>query len=952
MKSNFLRTNSFTFRPSQSPKRGLLLWLAGITLCLGAAAATVIGCAWVNTGPSVRFNSFRTEREFGRLPPLPTRADGLTEKKASWYGMVGEEEFEGQSTTEKQSAKESDALWDRAEAAEERGDLTQARRLLSAYLARTATARTSYWGQPKDRQARRNSAIDRLDALAALDQGARASAVQSYLAARRAYDSLGPAGGIRADSQHTPGSGLTLGEAQGLLAAVSPEPHLRDNVAYLKAALLYQEGRRTGQDDEAIRAFTALAASYPHSEKREAALFMAALITMKQSSSFTGTSGDAAHLAADRRPGNADEADSSPQVDCCDQAWHTAHDGFLRVMREYPHGRYYSDARGWLAYLYLRSGDHAQALVEYYRLLGNEHNLNGRLEAAFSLTLVRHHASDEEMRRVEAELTDEPAAALAYAYHNIYNYAIDPGCPLTDYYGGNESETKRLEEARLATGRAEMARVAAFATRLMRRYPHTAVSGGFALRVAQADLELGNNSAALGLARRAIALGVKGDERSQALWVKGVAEHRLRDYASARRTLSALIAADPHGRLTEGARRLLAMAAEDAGDIDTALEQYLALDYKDDVAYFIDVLMTPEQLAGFIERHPNSDKHDELLYALGVRYLREWRWPEARAAFGRVRTIGRGEWYSFRHSKPPLGVKEYWGDDHSEDGVRPWWIMRDLQTINDLEQLQRGIEQGQGDEAKAEALYQLASYVYEERELLFYNPAAWGGRRYWNLSDLALQNKFRTPGEAQVLWDYMQSHDYPARALSIYLEIVRRFPHTRAARDALYTAAVCHERLSNFNPYWSHVYELGLHAGERQVTYDDVKVTYPKYQLPRGTWGWKPSTRTVNGSPAWVAPPKPRPRPTWRARVKHKFTAWRDRAATMMNAGVETGRRWLIIGLSTLCVLCAGYYALTAAYVKRQHRAPSPCQELIAALHEGAQATDPESRVERVINQQ
>ncbi|HEY0170770.1 MAG TPA: hypothetical protein VGB98_07085, partial [Pyrinomonadaceae bacterium] len=43
---------------------GLLAFFA-----LGAAAA--VGCGWGGTEHSVRFNNWRSERQFSRLPPLP-----------------------------------------------------------------------------------------------------------------------------------------------------------------------------------------------------------------------------------------------------------------------------------------------------------------------------------------------------------------------------------------------------------------------------------------------------------------------------------------------------------------------------------------------------------------------------------------------------------------------------------------------------------------------------------------------------------------------------------------------------------------------------------------------------------------------------------------------------------------------------------------------------------------
>ena len=122
-----------------------------------------------------------------------------------------------------------------------------------------------------------------------------------------------------------------------------------------------------------------------------------------------------------------------------------------------------------------------------------------------------------------------------------------------------------------------------------------------------------------------------------------------------------------------------------------------------------------------------------------------------------------------------------------------------------------------------------------------------------------------------------------ANSLAIFLDVVRRFPNTRAARDALYTAAVCHERLAAYNEYWRNVYSGGGHAGERMVDYNFVRAAYPKYRLPRGTLGWEPSTRTVNGGPGWDALPKPKPRPSKCARGADLFNKWMNEFIKILN---------------------------------------------------------------------
>ena len=865
-----------------------------IAACVLATTATVIGCGWFAPENSIRFNGFQTERQMGRLPPLPTLANGKTELTQYWSyeNETGDDDSALSYSAMKLHTEEVEALWEQAEAAGRSGALGRERELLREYLARTRVARDPSYLELKDRQQRRNSAIDRLDALSALDKGARASAVQSYLEARRAYDAQAPGADVLRP-----------------LTALAQERALRDNAAYLRAAVLY----RDEQHEDALRAFNALAARHSGSEKREAALYMAALTLMKTSRTYTATSGDEAHLQAGAQRGETQEAVPVRPAEACDDAWHQARAAFERVMREYPHGRYRQDARGWIAYLLLRGNDRAGALVEYYRMLGDERELNTRLEGAFSLTLVRHHSSADEMERVERELEDEPAAALAYAYHNIYNYAINPSCQLNYDWPESDWEAEYKEAQTHKTQRAELERVAAFSTRLMRRYPRAPVGGQFALRVAEANLELGENRSAVEQAERALSLNLRGEERAHALWVKGVGHHRLRDYDSARNTFNRLLEENPHGKLTEGARRHLAMIAEDKGDLDAALEQYMALEYESDVAYFVDVLMTPEQLAGFIERHPNCKNRDQILYALGLRHLRARRWDEARAAFARVRTSARSDYERYYAGDGTCANFTYGCIDTKDTGLASGpggdQLMRDIRTADDLQRLEREAEVAEGDEAKAEALYQLASYQYEASTLLFYNPVAWHGTRYWLLSELEAKGSYRAPNEAQILWQHMQEHETLARALVIYLDIVRRFPKTRAARDALYTAAVCHERLSDYNPYWRDMYQRGLHAGQRMVSYEDVRRMYPDYQLPRGTRGWEPSTRTVNGGPGWAAQPKPPPRLTWRARLKLKLESLVRRALDFWE---QTGRRWLAIWFNCVGLLFASYLAAHA----------------------------------------
>jgi outer membrane protein assembly factor BamD (BamD/ComL family) len=836
----------FRFRSrSARSKRARALWWPALSASLGllGVAVTVLGCGWkIGSDHSVRFNPYRTEKEFGRLPPLPKYASEDEKKLFCWDREVGHDSYE----EAEKKAEQTDKLWDEASEAEGDGRLGDTRRLLRQYLDRTQAQRYARWYSPKDVQKHRNAAIDKLDALAKLDRGAGESAVSAYLAARRAYDAASP-----------PEQVLKL------LEGARSDRRLMDNAGYLEAAL------RQHGDERATQDFDKLAARYPKSDKREAALFMSAVLSMKVSKSYQSESeGSLSKRACD---------------DYLDEYWRRARAGFERVMREYPRGRYYSDARGWQGRLCLLAGDRVGAMVQYYRMLG-EQDEAGRVEALFSLWLVRPHADDSEMEHVERALEREPQAALAYAYHNIYNYAFK-GIYVS--FSDEDPDTEKEKQSH------ELNRIASFATRMMNRFPAGGVGAAFVVRVAEANLELGKDADASRLARRALGIGAKGDIRAEALWVAGAAEFRRHRYLSAREALTTLVAENPNNRYTEGARRQLAMLAEDTGDIEGALDQYLALDYRYDVAYFADVLMTTEQLACFLNRRPVMANRSEMLYALGVRYLRDRRWNDAKAVFAKVKTVGRNADEEYLSKQEGYGQRS---DDQRETpkerdfdtrvrGIRPQWIDQDVGTANDLERLERQVETSQDDQARAEALYQVASYQFQ-RSLLFYNPLAWQGERHYLLYDLDQRGAFRQANESQVLFDHMQKHDMAANSLPIFLGVVRRFPNTRAARDALFSAAVCHERLQEYNNYWREVYSEDRHAGERMVNYRDVRASYPAYRFPRGTLGWEPATRTVNGEPGWDKPAKPRPRPSRLARGVQVVSGWVNESFKLWNRGL------------------------------------------------------------------
>lgn len=847
-----------------------------------AAAVTALACGWSYvTDHSVRFNSYRTGRGFYRLPPLPVMYDNKTKKELTVREIENYDYFDYPASeadyADLSARSEEDMIWEKARTAVQETDLATTQDLLTRYLKITAEPSV---GGGADQQEQRNTARDILDAMSAVKLGSGKESVAQYINARYSFHY----------------KDQNLGD---LISHASGDKNLNDNWEYLKAASLYSAKDNTA----ALDAFRKHAAKFPQSEKNEAVMYMIAKLTMESSQSFTNNNC------------GSSEKEQLPKIEpvenCRDENWHLALKAFQRLMQRYPEGRYFNDARGWLAFLYERDGDRARALAEYYSLLSHPTDRSVRLKAKFNLQYLGHEQDDATLDQVEQLITNDADTALAYAYHRIYNHAID--LTYTEYstwccYDENKRWQQEQEEKKRVTdshnaGNHELTRIAEFATAMMKRHPQARVSGAFVLRVAEAQLELQNYSEAEYLSKKALGFGLQNDLRAEALWVKGSAQHRQKDLKGARTTFSQLITEFPNAKLTEGARRLLAITAEDQDDLEFALEQYLALDYRADVAYYLDVLLPTDRLAKFVDEHKNIPQHNQLLYSLGIRYMRDKRWNDARAALRQVRT----------EAEPTADYQEYNNDDSRQGFVkdpgwgweeRPFirtaWAMRDLKTIDVLEHLEKAVETAQDDEAKAEAMYQLASYQFDADELLFYNPAIWVGQRYWLLSDLDSSNRLRLPNEPQIIFDYSQSHETLARAIPIYLEIVTRFPKTRAAKDALYTAAVAHQHLSNLNPYWRSIYEQGLFAGPRMVTYADVKRAYPNYQLPRGTNGWEASTRTVNGGPGWAPKPKPAPPLTRTQKFERRLEYMSEKFDALI-------KPWLSSGLARVQSLINGY---------------------------------------------
>lgn len=846
-----------------SHRRSILLRSAVVALCavflaIGLAGPSAEGCGWSGYERSLRFSNGMGVED--RLPPLPrniARSDPELDGEAFWGYYGGDEHcccggddhsevpYERVEELRRQNGDASNRIGS--------GDVRGARPLLERFVKESAGFdRDARLGDEKHAEAQqlRNQAIDMLDVVREYEHGVSNRAVQVYGQAR--VQDLG---------------GTVFTSIWSELAELAArEPRFADNVAYLNGAYLYSQGRH----DEAAAAFDQLRKSWPASEKIEAATYMAGVSWLRRSERL-------------KEIGHWNEAEQA-----LDEA--TAR---LDIVAKLGNSSVYAkDARGWIARAAYAKRDMPTALVVYYTQLAERTDRSVQLEGARSLNLSRRNAGDADMLEVEKRIEGLPDVALAYAYYEIYNDDV-----LVGPYDDVNPDVRTLER------NDQLKRIVAFCSRMLSRWNVGAIGAGFALRVAGASLELDRYDDAARFAERALAAGPNEQERLQALYVLATAERGLARFDKARAAIDRLLDAKPDAVMEERARRLLAMTCEDDRDLAGALDEYRRLGYEADAAYVIDTLMSVGQLENYVNARPRDPDIDWLRYAVGIRLLRAGLYERAERALEQVRTTNSyvddllsSNGYENVTPWDGRNLKQSLGCDSRVRTPRQTWVARDLQTAKDLDALERLKNTTTDRERAAEAQYQFASYLFEHESLLFYNPSLWWGNRAEMLSSLEYGDALRLPGEAGNLWSETNAHDALAQSVDAFLDVVDRYPDTHAAADALYSAAVAHDRLSNFNGYWRSQYENGLHAGRRLVTYDDVRRLYPKYRIPLATIGWEPSTRTVNGGPARAAlPPKPKPVPAWRhyaKRVPEVVVEFGGPIVDSVSSWIRSGARW------------------------------------------------------------
>jgi|GEM_PF-3417673 len=323
----------------------------------------------------------------------------------------------------------------------------------------------------------------------------------------------------------------------------------------------------------------------------------------------------------------------------------------------------------------------------------------------------------------------------------------------------------------------------------LNRNPFGSLAATSYARLAEAAYQFHRDAMARTFARRALAEAQEKETRDMANFVLASEAKRAGDLVEAIRLYRA-IARSPHPTyLAGGALENLPPIYEAKHRLDIALDLYRELGFSFDVAYLLDVKMTPDQVARYASTHSRDRDVKSLRLAAGYRFMRVGRWQEAAREFRGIRRRERLKMLSFA-----------WAD-HYED----WFVEPDpLVAVYDLARLDRAVKRAHGPRNRAEAKLDLAAYYYKHRDLLLYNPRLWYGERAE-----AIQNSWNDPHatdeDRTALYRHHWQHECLARAYELYRDVALAFPNTEMGYHAAYQAGCSEEKLSNLNDYWRWV---------------------------------------------------------------------------------------------------------------------------------------------------
>ncbi|MBS1715424.1 MAG: tetratricopeptide repeat protein [Armatimonadetes bacterium] len=469
-----------------------------------------------------------------------------------------------------------------------------------------------------------------------------------------------------------------------------------------------------------------------------------------------------------------------------------------RLLRQFPETRFRGNVLGWLARCRAGQGDAQGALALYVRqsassdpseawkghaALAERAESEGRIAAAvvhgirqrsLEVPIVSQRESAKELRRLFRSLTSDQSADVQRAVRS------DP--TLVGPY-----LTFRLEDTAMDVRQ----------ERNLLRFAASCLNGARNVgpdafpRLAQLAYDCGSYSQGLRWARAG--RSARGRSKDRALYCEAACLSRLGRRSEALRVFERLYRRGPEPYVKQSTAENLALLHEKVGDPVRAFALYDEWGYEDDAAVMADAVLTPKQLERAARTVKDPARRTVLEFTLAMRYFRIGEYRNAHRILASMpqplRTRGGLSKDRF------LSMREYVYDGEPPKIVDP------LADVDALWALRQKAEAAHGQEARAEALYDMARYVHDRRNLMFYSPGLWEGRRATSFS-VFWNPRVNTGAWGRKVRAYGYEHECYAHVVRLCEELVERCPRSNLVPKALYTAGVAAERLSRFNTWW------------------------------------------------------------------------------------------------------------------------------------------------------
>jgi len=442
-------------------------------------------------------------------------------------------------------------------------------------------------------------------------------------------------------------------------------------------------------------------------------------------------------------------------------------------------------------------------LRAYLRQLPKAHTYTDYAQAISAIDRTRYALTSKDLKQFAALLRQDPTLPDPYLYYRLYHTDLKP---------------------------ADLKSLAQLADEIVAAHPATPLSAVVRVRLAEVYYRARQYEKALRWA---------GDQRGggkpydRALYVRGATLQKLGKTREALDEFRALLGRCPNSALRHGAREETAILCEALGDRIGALEQYFALEYTADIAYLLDSRMSITEVEAALHRFRRGrhsarnyggegageftlhySERELLTYTLAVLSLRAERWDDAERWLKQLK--------SKRRLRFSLG-RAHWESRSSPDP---------LTAARDLRRLSAAAQAAPNDNARATALYKVATYYYTHGTLLLYNPLLWQNERAMDFG-FFLNPKHVNAEEASATRAYMYRHEVYARALAICLQIAQRYPNAPVAPQALYRGACSARFLANFNGWWRAENHQRNHWREAARLMRDCAVRYSHHPLAK-----------------------------------------------------------------------------------------------------------------------